>query len=529
MPRLIGRHDSHREGWHWSEKEDGPGSGWAPGWLSRLSLARRGRNRRSETQMNSNLKDARPPRASWMQTVTEMLSLAGRRRWLALPAAAVSLAAILVVAVAILGVGGGGSAHANAVGSLLVVKVCPQEAAVGQPVIYTIGIGNTGATDTLSIDAVDDPMLGGDIKSLFGDLLLSPGEFTSSGSILRFVEESDPRPLVNTVTVDASYVPTGALLTAQASCTLDVVSLTLTKTAVFDNGKTIYTFVITNDGNVPLQRGFVEDSLLGVITSQFPASLAVGESVTVVIERVGEECDNTVTASYQSTTEFINTRADAFAECGTDGLSFLTAVQFDETGAVFSGGTVTFHICAGDVVATGCDVGNAIITTTNNPTGPIPLAPGTYTVCVVEPAGFVVDPPSCKTAEVPASGTVSVEFITRLEDGGTEGCTPGFWKNHLDDWGPTGFDPNDDFDAVFGVDLFDPDITLDDAVNAKGGGVKKLARHGTAALLNAAHPAVDYPLSVAEVIAAVQAGDLGDIPDFNELSSTCPAVNGNSF
>ena len=56
-----------------------------------------------------------------------------------------------------------------------------------------------------------------------------------------------------------------------------------------------------------------------------------------------------------------------------------------------------------------------------------------------------------------------------------------------------------------------------------GGGIRKVARHGTAALLNATHPAVDYPLSVAEVIAAVQDGDVKDIADFNELSSACPA------
>jgi hypothetical protein len=55
-----------------------------------------------------------------------------------------------------------------------------------------------------------------------------------------------------------------------------------------------------------------------------------------------------------------------------------------------------------------------------------------------------------------------------------------------DSWGPTGYTPGDDFDAPFGVDLFNPDITLGEAVNLGGGGVHKLARHGTAALLSAA-------------------------------------------
>jgi len=98
---------------------------------------------------------------------------------------------------------------------------------------------------------------------------------------------------------------------------------------------------------------------------------------------------------------------------------------------------------------------------------------------------------------------------------GGEGCTPGFWKNHLELW--VGVSPGDDFDTTFGVDLFDPDITLGQAVRLGGGGVKKLARHGTAALVNALHPGVAYPLSVAEVIAAVQAGDADTLAGFNEL------------
>jgi hypothetical protein len=229
------------------------------------------------------------------------------------------VAAILVAAVAILGVAGGGSAHANAVGTLQVVKRCSPEAAVGQPVIYIIDITNTSGSETLSVDAVDDPLLGGDILSWFSDTTLSPGETTSSGSILRFVQESDPRPLVNTVTVDATYVPTGGLLSAQASCTVDVPHLSLTKTAVFVNNTTVYTFVITNDGSVPLQEASVTDTVLddGALKLALPDILAVGESVTVVIVRTGQECNNTVTVLYQSLPRAI--RVDVSAECDTAG------------------------------------------------------------------------------------------------------------------------------------------------------------------------------------------------------------------
>ena len=104
------------------------------------------------------------------------------------------------------------------------------------------------------------------------------------------------------------------------------------------------------------------------------------------------------------------------------------------------------------------------------------------------------------------------------EDGGGEGCTPGFWKQpaHLSEW-PSQLAPDDDFDDTFGVDYFTPNITLHDAVWARGGGINELARHGTAALLNAYSSAVDYPLSADEVIAAVQAGNVSELVAYNEL------------
>lgn len=101
---------------------------------------------------------------------------------------------------------------------------------------------------------------------------------------------------------------------------------------------------------------------------------------------------------------------------------------------------------------------------------------------------------------------------------GDEGCTPGFWKTHPDAW--VGFAPGDDFDAVFGVDAFSPDITLMDGLWLGGGGLARLARHGTAALLNAAHPEVDYGLTVTQVVelvrSAIVSGDYDAASDLLE-------------
>jgi hypothetical protein len=110
---------------------------------------------------------------------------------------------------------------------------------------------------------------------------------------------------------------------------------------------------------------------------------------------------------------------------------------------------------------------------------------------------------------------------------GDEGCTPGFWKQsqHLDSW--VGFAPSDKFEAVFGVNV-PGDPTLLQALNARGGGINALERHAVAALLNASSPGVDYPLTVSEVIAKVQAAiangtieqTKNELESFNELG--CP-------
>lgn len=104
------------------------------------------------------------------------------------------------------------------------------------------------------------------------------------------------------------------------------------------------------------------------------------------------------------------------------------------------------------------------------------------------------------------------------DGGGGEGCTPGFWKNHLDDWAATGFSPGDSFAAIFGQDY--GFATLLDAVNAKGDTTNSLVRHAAAGLLNASSPYVDYPMTVAQVIAAFQAGDKASLVAANE--SFCP-------
>lgn len=87
---------------------------------------------------------------------------------------------------------------------------------------------------------------------------------------------------------------------------------------------------------------------------------------------------------------------------------------------------------------------------------------------------------------------------------GTEGCTPGYWKqsHHFDSW--VGYMPGQSFETVFGVNVPGRDLTLLQALQQGGGGWKALGRHAVAALLNASNSSVDYEYTTAEVIAIVQ-------------------------
>lgn len=121
-----------------------------------------------------------------------------------------------------------------------------------------------------------------------------------------------------------------------------------------------------------------------------------------------------------------------------------------------------------------------------------------------------------------ASGQIEFEegyvatFYNRPVETGFEGCTPGFWKTHPESWPVSHYL---DFDQTFGVNLFSPNITLWNAINLGGGGVRRLARHGTAAYLNTL-AGVDYPYTTAQVIAYVQAGNADVLAAANELG--CP-------
>lgn len=90
------------------------------------------------------------------------------------------------------------------------------------------------------------------------------------------------------------------------------------------------------------------------------------------------------------------------------------------------------------------------------------------------------------------------------------GCSPSFWSSR-GSWEPTGIAPTQRLGAVFSQSAAFPTLpsaTLGQALRFKGGpgalgAAKTLLQAGAAALLNAAHPQVAYPLWRAQVIEIV--------------------------
>jgi hypothetical protein len=132
------------------------------------------------------------------------------------------------------------------------------------------------------------------------------------------------------------------------------------------------------------------------------------------------------------------------------------------------------------------------------------------------PAGSVAvagDTSSSSSSSTSSSTSTSTSSTTSTTTPpGQEGCTPGFWKQpqHLDAW--VTYSPGQTLESVFDVpDAFGLDnVTLLAALDFEGGpttadAAEVLLRQAVAALLNAASPDVDYPLTEAQIIAAVNA------------------------
>ena len=148
------------------------------------------------------------------------------------------------------------------------------------------------------------------------------------------------------------------------------------------------------------------------------------------------------------------------------------------------------------------------------------VPPGTYTVCETPQAGFVQTFPV--TGAACANGTIGWSVVLRSGDDDrdndfgnrpNEGCTPGYWKNHPEAWPPTGFSTGQTVASVFSRAGSSPyanlgSQTLMQALAFQGGetiegAAEILLRASVSAALNAAHPGVNYPRTVGDIVADV--------------------------
>ena len=122
------------------------------------------------------------------------------------------------------------------------------------------------------------------------------------------------------------------------------------------------------------------------------------------------------------------------------------------------------------------------------------------------------------------SGKISIGAFTPTPVEPGEGCTLGFWKqeHHFSFW-PDPYHPEMPFEHAFGdVDDYE-DLTLLDALELGGGGLKALMRQATAALLNAQHPDINYLYLTVDVIGRFQAAI--DSEDYETTKDLFEAAN----
>ena len=132
------------------------------------------------------------------------------------------------------------------------------------------------------------------------------------------------------------------------------------------------------------------------------------------------------------------------------------------------------------------------------------------------PTNTPTDTPTNTPTNTPTDTPTNTPTPTPTPDFG-DGCTPGYWKAkpHLDSWPATGYSPNQQLGTVFtfpaslsslsSVTLLNALSFNDTPKNSVAGGAKILLQAAVAALLNAAHPDVDYELTTNEIITQVNA------------------------
>jgi cysteine-rich repeat protein len=264
-----------------------------------------------------------------------------------------------------------------------------------------------------------------------------------------------------------------------------------------------------------------------------------GCSANCILEGAGPNCGNGVLDEGEECDDGNNTSGDGCSsacfdeKCGDGDLD--TGEECDDGNNTDGDGcssTCLDEECGDGVLNEGeeCDDGN-------NTDGD-----GCSSTCLDEKCGDGVlnEGEECDDGNNTDGDGCSADCLTEKTD--AEGCTPGFWKNHTDLW--SGYLPGATVGSVFAAGGFPTlaDDTLLEGLSYEGGkgaigGARILLRAAIAALLNEAHPDVDYSVDgvIALVNAALATGDRatmitlgGVLDDANNGVDGCPLSNDNT-
>ena len=326
-------------------------------------------------------------------------------------------------------------------------------------------------------------------------------------------------------------------------------------------GWTINAYADDGDGILSqdeFDAGAVASDVTDAVDGSYLLTLTAGDYIVCEVQQAGwtqsyptdahpEAADCSVDASL-GPVGYAITIASGDALTGNDFGNFApgtkSGTKFDDPngdgdltdGIPLPGWTINAYADDGDGILSATEYGaGAAATATTDASGDytLTLDPGDYIVCEVQQAGWTQSFPTAATPEAADCTSVSgatdlapVGYAITIASGDAltdndfgnfelfEGCTPGFWKvpQHHDSWAATGFTTGQTLESVFDVpdSLALDDRTLLEALNFRGGSTIQgaaeiLLRASVAAVLNAAHPDVNYPFTVAEVIADVNA------------------------
>jgi uncharacterized repeat protein (TIGR01451 family) len=346
--------------------------------------------------------------------------------------------------------------------SVQVTKNCaPSPIEVGGTLLCTIVITNTSTGTTppaLQLDTQVDTRAGnlalpGNVQVVSNNCLSSLANGGSCTIVTTdHVGLSDlPGPVTDSVTVH--YHPLGFPNdihdTAAASVPVTTTAtMTLTKNcspAVENVGDTTtYTFVITNTGDVPLTRQSVNDTLLGNIGADFPATLAPGQSATVTETRTVLAGDpsplpNTVTSIYGNSV--INVTITKSASCSiVIKHPAMTLTKACNPPSAHVGDTVQYGFTVTNTGDVTLNLKSAVDTLLGDLSADFPatLAPGQSVSFNVPRVILLSDPnplPNTVTTTYQEAGftvtlTKTASCSVTIIPPGTVKLTIGFWKTH---------------------------------------------------------------------------------------------------